>query len=55
MNSNTKERNSWITIALLKPSQFSEKEIHSKIKKDKKNIPDDISWWSWKGGPPTRK
>lgn len=58
MFSNAKERNSWLAVALLKPNEYSNKQVSSNIykkEKIKKNIPDDISWWSWKGGPPTRK
>jgi len=59
MFSNTQERNSWLTIALLKPAEYSEKQVGSssgyKKRNIEKKIPDDISWWSWKGGPPTKK
>ena len=59
MFSNIKERNSWLAVALLKPSEYSDKQVSSNIykkeKKVEKDVPVDISWWTWKGGPPTRK
>jgi len=44
----------WIDVALLRPGEsafIDKKESPVVIRKP----PDDISWWSWKGGPPTRK
>lgn len=58
MFSYAKERNSWLAIALLKPNEYSNKQIICHTKKEnkiKKTVPCDISWWTWKGGPPTRK
>ena len=58
MFSYTKERNGWLAVALLRPTGYSDKQVAYDMKKEKKvqkDTPCDISWWTWKGGPPTRK
>lgn len=54
-NSETSKIDShWTDAALLrlgKTASLDNKMIPVTVRK----IPDDISWWSWKGGPPTRK
>lgn len=54
-NSETSKIDShWTDAALLRPGKTA--SLDKKVNPvTVQKIPDDISWWSWKGGPPTRK
>jgi len=54
-NSETSKIDShWSQAALLRPGKSASLDKKESCVLTKK-IPIDISWWTWKGGPPTRK